>query len=189
MTISPNTITLLGLAGRKGTGKDTAAYHLVLAHGFRQIALADPIRDGLRAMLGLSSDELLDRSIKETAIDWLGVSPRHLMQTLGTEWGRNNVARDVWLRVATRRLEAIANSRQGTPARIVVSDIRFDDEADWIRSHGGRVIHIRRPMACSQHDQHASEAGVTIGLGDHIVRNISTIERLHERLDTLIEGL
>lgn len=187
MTTLAPTLTLIGLAGRKGTGKDTAAAHLVRAHGFRQISLADPIRDGLCAMLGLSPDDFIDREHKEAPIDWLGgATPRHLMQTLGTEWGRNHVIPSLWQRVAARRLEAIA---KGGPARIVISDIRFDDEAHWIRCTGGTIFHIRRPITCPQHDTHASEAGVTISLDDFIVRNTSTIDRLHEQLDGLVKGL
>lgn len=186
MTIIIPTVTLIGLAGHKGSGKDTAAAHLVRAHDFRQISLADPIRNGLCAMFGLTADDLLDRNRKETAIDWLGVSPRHLMQTLGTEWGRNHVARDVWLRVASHRLEAIA---KGGRSRIVVSDIRFDDEADWIRSKGGQLIHIRRPLTCPQHDAHVSEAGVTLNIDDYIILNTSTIDQLHAQLDALMQEL
>ena len=181
-------LTLIGLTGAKGAGKDTAAAHLVRAHDFIQIALADPIRYGLWAMFGIPDAYFTEHELKETPIDWLGVSPRYLMQTLGTEWGRNHVARDLWLRVASRRLERIVKNLHGKPVRIVVSDIRFDDEADWIRCNGGTVLHIRRPLVCPQNDAHLSEAGVTISNNDHIVLNTGTIYQLHAQLNAAMQS-
>lgn len=94
---------LIGLAGLKGAGKDTAAEWLCFHGFFERIALADPIKDGLAAMLGLNAYTFSEPALKETVIDWLGCTPRHLMQTLGTEWGQRYVARDVWTRIADRK--------------------------------------------------------------------------------------
>lgn len=178
-------LTLIGLTGRKGAGKDTAAAHLVRAHGFRQIALADPIRDGIKAMLGLDDDTLNARALKEIAIDWLGASPRHLMQTLGTEWGRHHVADDLWLRIASRRLDQIRKESAGMPQRVVVSDIRFENEAEWIREQGGIVVHIRRQEAETMADGHASEAGVTLCMDDDVITNDGIPADLFAQLDYL----
>ena len=88
---------LIGLTGPAGCGKDTIANFLMETHGFVQIALADPLRDGLKAMLGVTDEQLHRRDLKEAPIDWIGRSPRELLQTLGTEWGREHVAADLWL--------------------------------------------------------------------------------------------
>lgn len=66
---------LIGLTGRAGCGKDTVARFLCEAHGFVQIALADPLRDGLKAMLGVTDEQLHRRDLKEAPIDWIGRSP------------------------------------------------------------------------------------------------------------------
>ena len=135
---------LIGLAGRAGVGKDTAADFLCEVHGFVKIGLADPLRRGIEAMFGLSAESFAWRDLKERRIPWIGKSPRQLLQTLGTEWGRDQIAPDIWLRVARRRIEEIAQMDDQHVAGIVVSDIRFENEADWIRSLGGNVWHIRR---------------------------------------------
>lgn len=70
---------LIGLAGRAGCGKDTIANFLMETHGFVQIALADVLRDGLKAMLGITDEQLYRRDLKEQTIDWIGRSPRELM--------------------------------------------------------------------------------------------------------------
>lgn len=159
---------LIGLAGAKGAGKDTVGEIIGHTNGFARIALADPLRAGLQSMFGLEIEVFEDRGLKELPIDWLSTSPRRLMQTLGTEWGRNHIAHDVWLRVAARRIE-----KEEAPG-VVVTDVRFEDEAAWVRSMGGVVWHIQRPSLI-QCDAHVSEAGVLIRDGDAVITNSGSI--------------
>ena len=166
-------IHLIGLAGFAGVGKDTVAAVLARDHGYRRYALADPLREGLAVMLGLDREVFEDRTRKEAPIDWLGRSPRYLMQTLGTEWGRDLVAADLWLRVAERRIAALG-------PRVVVSDIRFDNEADWVRALGGVVWHIRRPGFGG--GAHRSESGVRVRPGDAVIANDGTLDALAARV-------
>lgn len=181
---------LIGLTGRAGGGKDTVASFLCEAHGFVQIALADPLRDGLKAMLGIIDEQLHRRDLKEAPIDWLGRSPRELLQTLGTEWGREHVAADLWLRVAARRIEQI---KAAPPclhiAGIVVSDIRFENEADWLRDLGGQVWHIERQTSHQLGGAaaaHSSEQRIHAAEGDQIINNAGTLNELHEWVTEII---
>lgn len=181
---------LIGLTGRAGSGKDTVARFLCEAHGFVQIALADPLRDGIKAMLGITDEQLQDRDLKEATIDWLGRSPRELLQTLGTEWGRNHIASDIWLRVAARRIEKY---RQSKPclhiAGIVVSDIRFENEADWLREQGGQVWHIKRKAGnCldGQAAAHSSEQHIPARAGEPRIYNFGTLEELYDQVTEII---
>ncbi len=177
---------LIGLAGPKRAGKDTAAdwicgrRHLY----FDRIALADPIKDGLKAMLGLEHCELYDPKLKDTEIDWLGCTSRHLMQTLGTEWGQGHVCTDIWLRVAQRQINAIRRMREFTDG-IVVTDIRFEHEADWIRKQGGQLWHIRRDIQAS--DPHSSEQGIALQPGDVEIFNTGSLAQLHAQLATALK--
>lgn len=180
---------LIGLTGRAGSGKDTVAQFLCETQGFVQIALADPLRAGLKAMLHLTDAELCDRALKERPLDWLGRSPRALLQTLGTEWGRHQVAPDLWLRVAARRIAAIRASKPCLHiAGVVVSDIRFDNEAEWLRAQGGELWQIVRPGAGldGATATHPSEHGV---LGDLRLFNDGTLDELFEHLAARLEQL
>lgn len=177
---------LIGLTGAAGSGKSTVADFLTETQGFVSISLADPLRAGLKAMLGLTEAELHDRSMKESPIDWLGRSPRELMQTLGTEWGRQHVAPDLWLRVATRRITVL---RASSPCLhvdgIVVSDVRFGNEAQWLRDQGGELWQLARDEAGLEGAtaKHPSERGV---LGDVVIFNNSTLDDL---FDLVVERL
>jgi len=104
---------LIGLTGPAGSGKDTVARLLCEQHGFVQIAFADPLRAMLKAGLGLTDEHFNNREDKEAPLEWLGKSPRQLLQTLGTEWGRRQVHPHLWLELAPG---ASPRSRPAPPA-------------------------------------------------------------------------
>lgn len=182
---------IVGLAGLAGCGKDTVARFLCETQCFVQIALADPLRDGLKSMFGLTDDVFEQRDLKEQRISWIGRSPRWLMQTIGTEWGREMVNPNVWLNVAARRINAIkAIAEHQHVAGIVVSDIRFENEADWLRAQGGVVWHVRRPGSglVGFDGHHASEKTIPRHENDRVIDNEATIDELHERVAEIVEN-
>lgn len=170
---------LVGLCGPAGCGKDTVAY-LLKRHGeFTRYSLAKPIKLGLEAMLGVPLQVWEDREKKEAIIWDLGKSPRQLAQTLGTEWGRQLVHPEIWTTLMVREWDRV---RQSRIPRMVVTDVRFDNEAEAIRSLGGTVWQVVRedlpPVAA-----HASEAGVCPQLITGVVNNTKS----KEDLDTTVQ--
>lgn len=167
---------IIGLTGPAGAGKDLAAS---MVPGGHRIAFADPLYQGLSVMLGVPEGVLRDRSGKEMPLVDFGASPRQLLQTLGTEWGRRLVCQDVWLRVAFWRWEQAAAAGHGV---IVVPDVRFENEARQIRSEGGEVWLIHRP-GVQPVAAHESEAGLPLRLIDRLVVNDGTVDQLRERVE------
>lgn len=135
---------LIGLIGRARSGKDTVARYLAMQHKFTHVAFADPMKEMLEAAFG----DLFRDGDREQPIDWLGKSPRQLMQTLGTEWGRNQVHQDIWtLLMEQKILEQKALDEVGFGTNMVISDVRFYNEADMILKHGGELWQIQRDTA------------------------------------------
>ncbi len=172
---------LIGLAGRARSGKDTAAAYLAERYGLVSMAFAAPIKEMVGVLLGVPA-QALDGVLKEEPLEGLGVSPRALYQTLGTEWGRELVHPDLWQWVAERRLLMLELAGGTRYAGVVFSDVRFPNEAAWIRARGGTVVHIVRPEAPAVR-AHVSELGLEVEPGDLVVRNDDTLETLHARLD------
>lgn len=190
---------LIGLAGVARSGKDTAASVLAKELGLYRYAFADPIKRMLEQVFGdnfVAGDRERIEPISE-------VSYRTLMQTLGTEWGRS-IQPDLWARVAKAKWEWVKDGcpvdhKQGIidnvltgalsyPAGMVISDVRFDNEAEWIRSEGGIVIHIERPDAAKVGlAGHASEAGLSKLPYDLVVLNDGSLEDFHTKLWVLME--
>lgn len=163
--------TVLGLTGAAGSGKNTVA-DILMRHGFVNFGFADPVYRAVGAVLGVSTESLRDRDAKEKPIDWLGKSPRDLLQTLGTEWGRNMVRDDIWIQIAMRQAQETLQNRRG----VVLTDVRFQNEAEAIRAAGGTIWRVVRSVEClaAGAAKHSSEAGLPAELVDHVIENNGT---------------
>ena len=177
---------IVGLTGYAGSGKDTVRAMLE-REGFVGLAFADPIRAMIRELLtscGIDDAYLDDRELKETIIPELGVSYRHMAQSLGTEWGRN-LRGDFWLRLAGAFM---ADQADAGETHFVVSDVRFANEADWIKRQGGKIWRIHREGLASVR-AHVSESGVDNIKPDRTIHNNGTPEQLAEAVALAIESL
>lgn len=176
---------IIGLCGAAGSGKGTAADALQ-GCGLLEMAFADAIYAAIANITGYSVIDLKDRTFKETAIPWLGgKSPRHLLQTLGTEWGRTMICDDIWVQATMRHIDSL---RGVLTTGVVISDVRFDNEAVAIRARGGVVWEIRRPAAACLDEQaakHASERGIDRALVDAVIVNDSTEESLKREIKAM----
>ena len=173
---------LIGLHGPARSGKDTVGQMLVDGFGVQPLSFAEPIRNALRGMMNLT-DVHFHGDLKEAVMPWLGKSPRQLMQTLGTEWGRGIVHPDLWLLLAEREIEkAFEHGRS-----VVITDVRFENEAEFVRKQGGQVWHVHRANAVKV-NAHASEAGIAFQTGDRRIDNNASLEDLCEEVcDAFLE--
>ena len=163
-------VTYIGIAGAKRAGKDTLARGLAEALAPIPVdSFAAPIRRFMADLLGWSLEELEAR--KEDRVSWLGTTPRRMMQTLGTEWGRNLVDPELWVASAFAR----------NPTGAILSDVRFRDEARAIRDDYGVVIRVSRPGFEPGRDTHASERPLPANLVDIELVNDGTPEQLIQR--------
>lgn len=172
---------IFGFTGAARSGKDTAAAFLQARLGGYRYAFADPLRAMLLAGFGIDMNELYWQERKEEVIPAFGVSPRQMMQTLGTEWGRKQVNTDVWLLLAKNQLFSRGPG-------MIVTDVRFENEAAWVRKMGGVVIHVKRDEA-PKVAAHESEQGVQVAeLSDRILMNDGSLEDLQLQIFRLAEG-
>lgn len=177
---------LIGLSGYAGTGKDTVR-EMLQDQGYTGFAFADPIRGMLRELLTSSGidDRFIDeREFKEVPIHELGVSYRQMAQTLGTEWGRN-LAPDFWLRIAKSYMDEQIDLG-GT--HFCVSDVRFPNEAQWVRDQGGVIWRVTRPQAAPIR-AHVSERLLTEFSTDAEIHNGGSVGDLHRTVMAALDSL
>jgi adenylate kinase family enzyme len=104
---------LIGITGLAGSGKSEVARVLMEEFGFTRVKFADPLKNMLRTMLsdiGHTAEDVeryLEGDLKESVVDGIGVTARRLMITLGTEWGRDQIAPDLWVTLWAARVAAI----------------------------------------------------------------------------------
>ena len=176
---------LIGLTGYARSGKSTVAA-ILKSHAFHEISFAEPIRDFTRLLLNFTTDDL--EAKKETPIDWLdGVTPRRMMQTLGTEWGRELIHPELWIRVAMQ--EAKACMLEGC-SDVVISDVRFVNEAKAISEAGGQIWRIYRDTTEPNPGEvlHPSESQVGTIPFDGFISNNGTLDALMRKVRDELAG-
>lgn len=163
---------LIAICGRAGSGKDTLADCLVHDRGAKKYSFALPIKQGLNAIFGWAMEQWDDREWKEAELDWLGCSPRHCAQTLGTEWGREFIDENLWVKLAMHRYQA---HRLVCDDPFVIPDLRFDNEAGAVHTAGGVVVRVQRTGVAAV-QAHRSEGGISEHLIDVTLQNDADIE-------------
>lgn len=163
---------IVAFTGFKGSGKTTAAQAVAELDGWTKMSLADPLRDGVQAIFGFSDEQMTDRALKETPDPVVGVSYRRAAQDVGL-FCRETYGEDFWIRVLDSRIK-------NTDDSVVIDDVRFLNEAEFVRSQGGAVIGIERPgVECD--DDHPSETEMRDhwdDMVDGIIENGRAIEHL-----------
>lgn len=176
---------LIGLTAPAGSGKGLAGALLEAHYAFISFALADPILN-MVCELALEADVgaewAIERSLKEQPMPVLGRSYRELAQTLG-DWGRN-FEPDFWLRIAQHKLDQ-ARVRGDN---VCVLDIRYPNEAAWLRAQGGVLVAIDRPGVPPVR-AHSSEQAYAQLAPEHRWGNGHTREHLLDQIDSLIAQL
>jgi hypothetical protein len=129
---------LIGLCGYGGAGKDTAAEGLT-REGWTRVALADPLKD-IATELGWDGQK-----------DDVG---RRFLQVLGQSV-REHINPEAWIWAAEKLIDA-------APGPVVVTDVRYPNEAEMIRRRGGFLVWIIR-RDCGPANEHVSERPELLG--------------------------
>jgi hypothetical protein len=197
-------IIMLSTNTGPGSGKTTAASFL---HELNPTAVivsfAYPLKTMLKELLYLwtgseqESYEMVYGSLKETVIDGMGydITPRKLMQTLGTEW-REMIDKDLWVKLAI--LETEKHLLAGRT--VLIDDLRFPHELELFRSHKWMckttVLHVNidRPVGSvlfagveGQLFIHKSEGGLSGITPDFQINNTGSKEDLLNMLGIFVE--
>ena len=160
---------LIGLTGKKGSGKDTIANYLVSKYGFIKLSFGEAVKDIVHIITGWDR-ELIEGSTDESRIFRETVKHkiynktcRELMQIIGTDLFRNHFDENIWTNIIINKIN-IYNS-------YVISDVRFDNEAIAIKNQGGILIKITRSTSSSNLDLHISESGITTPIDFEILND------------------
>jgi len=178
---------IIGLYGKAGCGKDTAATILrqeVTAH---RMAFAEPLYEAISVITKVGVTQFQDRDFKEEVVPWIGKSPRYLLQTLGTEWGRKLVGENFWVDILKRRIDHM-EWWNGVERDIVITDVRFENEAKMIKEMGGEIWHIIRP-GTAEVLEHVSEAGIPESYIDKTVLNSSGVDEFRGEVMCAYRGV
>jgi hypothetical protein len=208
---------ILGVTGLIGSGKDTIADYLVTEHGFKRVSFAASLKDAVSAVFGWDREMLegttkASRAWREEVDTWWAerlampeLTPRWVLQYWGTDVFRNHFHTDIWV-------ASVENKLRQTKDNVVITDCRFANEVNAIKTAGGttcRVFRGENPIwyqsavdynkgpngnagwalgkgVLDRNKVHASEYS-SVGLKyDHFIKNDGSILDLHEQINQLL---
>lgn len=163
-------MNIIGISGAAGSGKDTLA-EMIKEDGWERFAYADALKKICIEYLGLSYNDVYTQEGKMKFNDFWGMTNREILQKVGTDAFRNGFHRDTWIKIAELKLKEMLRAGK----KIIVTDVRFDNEAKLIESLGGCVLRIERNLTSdlsNKEQAHASEKGIDENLISFVVLNI-----------------
>lgn len=197
---------IIGLIGKKGSGKSTAAKIAKEEYGFQVLSFAKPLKEMLSVALNQPMHYFTDPVLKESIdlpiepneefisklIDYAyyhlipvsgrqklamllelpkfpeRVTPRALMQFVGTDLFRNCVHDKYWIHVMEMEMAQLSSRT----TRFIFDDARFPQEVDFIKQQGGLLMRLMRPRPSDTPvDNHASETAIDAIEADFYIRN------------------
>lgn len=178
-------IHIIGIAGKARAGKDTVAELIRSLHiGVTIRPLAGPIKQACKDLLMVDEEYLQNH--KEDHIEWANCSYRKLAQALGTDLVRDTLHEDFWVRRFDKSMSDLVCEV------LVIPDIRFNNEAQWVKDQGGVIWEITRESAPGV-AAHKSESGIDRELIDLHISNNGSIQELRTQLSNVVpkdfEGL
>jgi len=174
---------IISLSGKKRSGKSSVAAYLTDKHGFVEVSWAYPLKEIIgKQLFQLSDDQLYGSDENKETVDprW-GLSPRQILQVVGTDLFRVNFMDDFWVRIGTERIKEQA----ALGRNVVVSDTRFPNELKAITGLGGVTIRMKRPDY-PINDPHLSEIALDDETFDYDISALSgQLDHVYPVIDSM----
>jgi hypothetical protein len=205
---------IVGISGFIGCGKSTVADQLTNEYGFRKDSFAASLKDACAVLFDwprhlLEGDTKESREWREQIDIWWAekldidtFSPRMALQLIGTDSLRNYFHPGIWFMTVENRI------RKNPNQSVVISDVRFQNEIQFIKDQNGILITVNRgptpvwyetalmankgnslakeAMAKTYSSAHASEWSWIGAKYDYVINNNDTLEALNSQIAEII---
>lgn len=180
---------IIGLYGKKQSGKDTTGQYLNEQYNYEMISFAEPLKIACKYIFGLS-EEQVNGNLKDIVDNYWGVEPRKILQFVGTDLFKMqigklipNIGEEIW--IENIRKYILNKWENDKKSKFVITDVRFQNEADFIKDLDGIIIKIERDNDIN--DNHISENVVMEY--DYLISNNESLDKLYKNIDKIIVGL
>jgi dephospho-CoA kinase len=200
---------IIGIAGKRRSGKDTISDYLIKEYDFIKYGFADPIKDIGKIIFGFTEEQLYGNKKDIIDLRW-GIKPRDFFQKFGTDYGQNifpehfpeifkgGNKRGLWVQIFKNwYLNKIV---EDPFIKVIINDVRFLHEYDVIKSLGGYIINVERNgvernsvernsverNSVERNDSHISENELDNINFDGSIQNNDSIEDLYRKIKEII---
>ena len=182
---------IIGISGKIGSGKDTFANHFIKEYrkqygvSFKNKKFGYNVKKLVSELTGVSLRICLSRNGKLTYLPEWGMTVGEMQQKLGTDAVRNNIHKDAWV------LSLFGKYKKDVD-NWIISDVRFINEADIIKSKGGILIRLEGdPKSVKKNDKrdmnHESETQLDNYKNfDYVFQNTLPISNLDNFIKDII---
>lgn len=170
---------IIAFTGPGGAGKNTAAQQLGTQYHTVEVSFAAPLYEMASVALGMTVEDI--HALKEQG----DVAIRALLEQLG-DVVRKTIRPDYLIVRLVDTLRELEES-QDTPELAVITDLRTEDEAYWVRAMRGLVIHMARPEGTST-SQHSTNQPIVMDQKDSYLLNSGTKEDLGKIACAIVRG-
>jgi hypothetical protein len=175
---------IIGISGYARSGKDTIADHLVNSYGFSQKSFASDMKKAMYILNPIVKSDNIGIFRYRQIVDVYGLDVakdtvpeiRRLLQVFGTEVGRDMFGVNFWVNLVLNNIDV---------SNVVVSDVRFKNEADAIREAGGQIWRVNRKNV-KPITGHVSEIDLDDYKFDQVINNDLSVEDLYSLVDNII---
>lgn len=200
----------IGLSGFAGVGKDSVA-NVLQQKGFAVIGFADPLKRFILEVFKFDSEDVWGDSerrykeyLKYPRDNSMGgpsfLTPRYALESLGTNWGRD-CYQQTWSDYAIHAAQQVLDGKRYVRENglydavyphkgVCISDCRFLNEMEAVRSNGGKLIRIVRPLhqkPISNAPSETEQLKVPDNYFDAILDNDGSLEDLPRKVDEILE--
>ena len=187
-------MVLVGLMGIKGSGKTTGATFLITNYNFIEKSFAECLKKACKELFLLTDEQVFGSQEQKETPDprWFGCTPRKMLQFVGTDLLRDNLEKIMpclGKNIFTHHFKLwYERELQKNPnICIVIPDVRFKNEIDFIQSLNGIVIKIDRPSV-ETGDTHQSEIELkNIMSHDYLIKNNGTLDKFYNDLEICLK--
>jgi hypothetical protein len=155
---------------------------------FKAISLGEEWKQTFTEDYDLKDNKLFDKNYGDFQED---LTPRKILQLLGTDFGRNIIHPDVWVNSLFADYHSGIKMSDYIESKWIITDLRFPNELQRIKNLGGICIRVNRKsniLPCVAHEyQHPSETSLDNNEGfNYIINNNGTIEELIEKVKEIL---
>lgn len=181
---------MIGFLGRKRSGKDTAADYIVNKYEYSKKSFGGPLKKGIQEWFQFTDEQLTTELKDQIDPNW-GISPRKAFQIIGTDVVRKlfpslllpDIGDKFWVKTFNIWYNKNYDQHLG---KVVLSDVRFQNEVDFIKKNGGIVIKLTRPCLNNK-DNHTSESLIDLITNyDEEIVNDSNLQDFYDQIDSVI---